>query len=61
MRKPKTNLSGYTKEVRKHRSKLNSNSMKERWRKYKNGEGPHPIKGTYLTCLNTSTIQCNPC
>ena len=49
MRKPKTNLSGYTDEVLKHRSKLNSNSMKERWRKYKIGEGPHPIKGTYLT------------
>ena len=49
MRKPKTNLSGYTEEVLKHRSKLNSNTMKERWRKYKNGEGPHPIKGTYLS------------
>lgn len=48
MRKKKTNLDGYTPEVLAHRSKLNSNTMKERWRKYKEGTGPHPVKGTYL-------------
>lgn len=52
MRKKRTNLDGYTPEVLAHRSKLNSNTMKERWRKYKSGIGPHPVKGTYLNTNN---------
>ena len=48
MRKPRTNLDGYTPEVRAERSRINSNTMSMRWKNYRNGEGPHPINGSWI-------------